>query len=174
VITTITVSDGPCALVYNPTNNKIYCANNWSANVTVIDGPTNNVISTIPAGYSPMAFTWNPVQNRTYVANYASSSVSVLRDVVGIEEDTEIATPSAHNDFVVYPNPTKTFFTIHSLAPVQSIRIYDVLGKLVRTEDVSKFENGKPISVKNMNAGVYFVIVNTEDTEFIKKIIVTK
>jgi len=54
--TTIQVGDGPCALVWNSTNNKVYCANSGSDSVTVIDGATNQVITTIPVGSAPRAF----------------------------------------------------------------------------------------------------------------------
>jgi hypothetical protein len=141
----------------------------------VIEGATNAVITTIGVGDRPCAFAWNHAQNRTYVANYYSSSVSVIRDsMVGIEENTEIATPSARNDFVVSPNPAKTFFIIHSPAAVQSIEIYDVLGKLIKAEDLAEFNDEKQIFLKGINPGVYFLKVNTEDTEFIRKLIVTK
>jgi YVTN family beta-propeller protein len=56
--TTITVGDFPGALVYNPTNNKVYCANEGSASVTVIDGATNTVITTIGVGNSPCSRKW--------------------------------------------------------------------------------------------------------------------
>jgi len=48
--TTIAVGHYPYALVYNPTHNKVYCANYGSNNVTVINGATNGVITTIAAG----------------------------------------------------------------------------------------------------------------------------
>ncbi len=172
VITTIAVGDGPCALVYNPTNNKIYCANHFSDNVTVIDGATNAVITTIAVGDGPCAFTWNSVQNRTYVANNYSSSVSVIRDVTGIEEDQSQNT--SRLILQIYPNPAKTFFIIHTNAAVQSVKIYDVLGKLIKAEELAEFNDEKQISLKGINSGVYFLKVNTADTEFIKKLIVTK
>jgi DNA-binding beta-propeller fold protein YncE len=141
----------------------------------VIEGATNAVITTIGIGDRPCAFAWNHAQNRTYVANYYSSSVSVIRDsMVGIEENTEIATPSARNDFVVSPNPAKTFFIIHTNAAVQSVKIYNVLGKLIKVEDPAEFNDEKQISLKRISSGVYFIKVNTEEAEFIKKLIVTK
>ena len=172
VITTIGVGSGPGALVYNPTNNKVYCTNRGSDNVTVIDGATNAVITTIGVGSDPLAFAWNHAQNRTYVANYGSSSVSVIRDVTGIEEDRKqnVSRLISH----IYPNPAKTFFIIHSVAPVRGIRMYDVLGKLIKAEDPAEFTNEKQISLKGISSGVYFLKVNTEDTEFNKKLIVTK
>ena len=63
---------------------------------------------------------------------------------------------------------------INTVAAVQSIEFYDVLGKLLRAEDMTKYEHGKTISVRNMSAGLYFLKVNIADTEFIKKLIVTK
>jgi hypothetical protein len=57
---------------------------------------------------------------------------------------------------------------------VQSVKIYDVLGKLIRAEDPAVFTNEKQISLKMISSGVYFLKVNTEEAEFIKKLIVTK
>ena len=79
-IATIQVGDGPWALVWNSTNNKVYCAHNWDASVTVIDGATNQVITTIQVGDEPCAFAWNSIRNRVYLANQESSSISVIRD----------------------------------------------------------------------------------------------
>ena len=61
--TTIVVGSNPRALVYNPINNKVYCANEYSNDVTVIDGATDAVIKTIAVGDGPRAFTWNYKQN---------------------------------------------------------------------------------------------------------------
>ena len=138
----------------------------------MIDGLTNSVITTITVGDEPLAFASNPVQNRTYVANVFSSSVSVLRDATGIEEDQKHEV--ARTMVQIFPNPAKTSFTICTVAGVQGVKLYDVLGKLLRVEDMSKSENGNTMSVKNLSAGVYFLIVNTEDSEFIRKVVVTK
>ena len=64
------VGSGPCALVYDSVNNKVYCANNGSDNVTVIDGASNQVITTVAAGSCPCALCYNPQDNKVYCANY--------------------------------------------------------------------------------------------------------
>ena len=178
VITTIAVGAWPVAVVYDSNNDKIYCANRGSGNVTVIDGATDSVITTITVGDYPWALTWNPLYNRTYVANYLGSSVSVIRDATGIEEGDEIAALldrlGTRNDITIYPNPAQSVFTVHSLTPLHSIRIYNILGELVKTEDVSEFRKERRVSLKQMSAGVYFLKVKTNDKEFIKKLIVTK
>ncbi len=55
----------PQAFAYNATDNKIYCANYYSDNVSVIDGAGDSVITTITVGDGPLSFAWNPLQNRT-------------------------------------------------------------------------------------------------------------
>jgi len=76
--TTIAVGGGPCALVYNPTNNKVYCANDYSDNVTVIDGATNGVITTIGAGDYPCALVYNPTNNKVYCRTEERSLVKEI------------------------------------------------------------------------------------------------
>jgi len=76
--TTIQVGSGPCALVWNSTNNKVYCANEYSDDVTVIDGVTNQVITTIQVGAWPWALVWNSTNNKVYCANKGSGTVTVI------------------------------------------------------------------------------------------------
>ena len=169
VIATIPVGDYPRALVWNSTNNKVYCANERSDNVSVIDGVTNQVITTIPVGSVPLAFAWNSIENRTYVANYGSSSISVIRDVTGIEEyflpDVKPLTSE------IYPNPAKSFFVIRCPLPVKEIEIFDVSGKLIKEINFSSAKEPK-ISLKGIKTGVYLLKIKTENKEFTKKLII--
>jgi YVTN family beta-propeller protein len=172
VITILEVGSDPAFLLYNAINNKVYCVNWGSWDVTVIDGATNQVIKTIAVGNQPRAMAWNPAQNRMYVSNYWCSSVSVIRDRVGIEEDYK--SDIAHPILEIYPNPAIAFFTIRSAAGVRGVKIYDVLGKLVRNAYVSGMTNERTIMLMQMSAGIYFVKVNTGAGEFIRKFILTK
>jgi YVTN family beta-propeller protein len=61
----------------NPVTNKIYVANNGSANVTVINGADNST-ATVAAGTNPAAVAVNPVTNKSYVANLSSNNVTVI------------------------------------------------------------------------------------------------
>jgi YVTN family beta-propeller protein len=156
-------------LVWNSTNNKVYCANWGSDNVSVIDGATNQVITTIPVGSAPCAFAWNSIENRTYVANYGSSTISVIRDVTGIEEyflpDVKPFTSE------IYPNPAKSFFVIRSPLPVKEIEIFDVSGKLIKEIAFSSAKEPK-ISLKGIKTGVYLLKIKTENKEFTQKLII--
>ena len=51
-------------LVRNSTNNRVYCANWLSDDVTIIDGQTNSVITTIEVGDRPCALVWNKLWKR--------------------------------------------------------------------------------------------------------------
>ena len=68
----------PCALCYNPQDNKVYCANDDSDSVTVIDGASNQVITTVAAGSGPCALCYNPQDNKVYCANTDSDNVTVI------------------------------------------------------------------------------------------------
>jgi YVTN family beta-propeller protein len=173
VITTITVGGWPYALAYNSMNKKVYCANSTSDNVTIIDGATDSVIKTITVGGGPSAFAWNPIQNRTYVANYWSNTVSVIRDtiIIGIEETKNPDAISLMPE--IYPNPAKLFLAVRlpSSADRQTIKIFNVSGKLVKVEDaVTSPQSHKQeliISLKGINPGIYFLRLGKETKKFL-------
>jgi len=78
VIATVTVGSRPYALCYNPTSNKVYCANAHGGSVTVIDGQTNGVIATLTAGNYPCALCCDTQNNTVYCANYNGGNVTVI------------------------------------------------------------------------------------------------
>jgi YVTN family beta-propeller protein len=162
---------GP-AMLYNHINNKIYCAMAIGLCVNIIDGLSDTLVTHIGVGDGVWDLAWNPVQNRTYVAIFYDADVAVIRDsLTGIEELTEEASPLTVN---IYPNPTKRALTIHASVPLRIVKVYDILGDLVREKNITKLDNTTAISLRNLSAGVYFVKVNTEGTELIRKVIVTK
>jgi YVTN family beta-propeller protein len=130
VITTVTAGVEPWPLCYNPLDNKVYCANLSSDDVTVIDGVTNQVLRTIGVGDGPCGFTHNPAQNRVYVANYYSNSISVLRDSGGGIEES----------FKPQATSSKPAATVVRGLPVGAVA-FDAMGR----------------RVTGAKAGVYFV-----------------
>ena len=149
-IAAVAAGDYPRALCYNPTNNKVYCANRSSSNVTVIDGRTNGVITTIPVGRHPIDFCHNPAQNRVYVANYDGSSISVLRDSAGgIEENFKPQAASSR------PAPTVIrgvlFLPESSSLRPQAASLMDATGRKVM--DLEPGAN----DVRALAPGVYFI-----------------
>jgi YVTN family beta-propeller protein len=78
VITTVATGSDPHGLCHNPQDNKVYCANQGSANVSVIDGASNQVITTVATACSPWATCYNPQDNKVYCANRGSGNVTVI------------------------------------------------------------------------------------------------
>jgi hypothetical protein len=74
----------------------------------------------------------------------------------------------------ILPNPSRTLCTVHSPVPINCIKIYDALGKLVRTSPVSNGGERIEISSRELNSGVYFVTISNADSEFTTKLIVTR
>jgi hypothetical protein len=69
-----------------------------------------------------------------------------------------------NSNYTIYPNPAKTHFKIDSKIAVDSIVIYDTLGKKIRT-----FQSSDSYDISGLDKGLYFVRVNND---FTKKILV--
>jgi len=143
------VGDMPFALVYNPINNKVYCANRISDNVTVIDGATNAVITTIAVGNGPWAFAWNYAQNRIYVTNQYSSSISVIRDVTGIEEDKTSIVDSNDVGATIFSEPLQ-------LPKGKNCKVFDITGRVVAPTNITR--------------GIYFIEIDGVVTQKVVKV----
>ena len=78
-------------------------------------------------------------------------------------------------DFLLYPNPTSHFVQIslpNSAEMINNVTFYDVLGKSIKTI-TSISESQLSIDVSEMQKGVYFVEIQTENkTKMIKKLII--
>jgi YVTN family beta-propeller protein len=181
VITTISAGSAPYALCWNSINNKVYCANNFSASVSVIDGANNSVLTTIPVGDYPCAFCWNSTQNRVYVANGDTNYISVIRDSIisGIEENHQ---PLATDRFLleVFPNPAKSLSIIHYSSHTEnklSLLLYDISGRLVKILVNEQKEQGNysiNLNTKTLSAGIYFLSLATKKQRIIERLVVIK
>ena len=77
----------------------------------------------------------------------------------GISEDVN---DTIVNAIVVYPNPTQELLIIQGIES-QTLRIYDLQGRLLKTEW------GNQISVGNLSDGTYLLQIGTQVVRFIKK-----
>jgi YVTN family beta-propeller protein len=100
--TTIDISpdSGTIALVWNPINNRLYCANELTNNITVIDCATNQIITRIPVGSRPhehRSLALNRINNKLYCANWRSDNVTVINCTTNqVETTIQVSTwPSA-------------------------------------------------------------------------------
>ena len=75
-------------------------------------------------------------------------------EVVDIEEVDPLS-------ISIFPNPTQGIININSEEKIESITIYDALGKMVFSE--SNFDLGSRVDVSELNNGTYIIEVQTED-----------
>jgi YVTN family beta-propeller protein len=75
---TIGVGTTPYNSVINYINDKIYVANNFSNNVSVIDRNTNMITATISAGNKPVDLAVDPINNTVWVTNGNSNDVTLI------------------------------------------------------------------------------------------------
>lgn len=115
--------------------------------------------------------------SQTYTAT-SNGSYAVIISNGGCSTTSECLTVSTVNiseyettNIVVYPNPTKSTFTIDLGNAVEDVRIeiFDVLGNVLYTE-TTKGIRSKTLDIKGA-AGIYFVAIKTGKTKKYVKII---
>ena len=77
----------------------------------------------------------------------------------------------AENDFVIYPNPVndRLYIETQTLTQTLTIEIYDVYGRRQELSAISGQQSA--INVANLNSGIYFVKVVTENGEVVKRFV---
>ena len=69
-------------------------------------------------------------------------------------------------DISIYPNPTNYKLFIQGLSSSSRVSIYNVLGKLVLSQTISK-----EIDVNNLQSGIYIIKITDEQKEIVRKFI---
>jgi len=96
-------------------------------------------------------------------ANWQAGGIFYTTDCTLSVSDFEIA------DFKIYPNPAKEFFQIETTVEMESIAVYDVKGKEIKTFSGLQ-EN---YSVSDLSSGLYFLKIQLKSGEnFTKKLLV--
>jgi len=70
-------------------------------------------------------------------------------------------------ELTLYPNPAKDVVNIVSNNPIDTIEVYDILGKQVRA-----LKNSNKVDVSNLNSGIYLFRISIGAQVQIKKIVV--
>ncbi len=82
---------------------------------------------------------------------------------------SDIHTPSFFKSVNVYPNPSSKVLNIELLPQNCRIQIVDILGKTIHTSQ-NKNETSINISVEGLNEGTYFLKINKDGEQLVKKI----
>ena len=97
---------------------------------------------------------------------------TILTDprVAWVKNETYLNTSSfVDNLITISPNPVKEALTIENVSNMEitSVKIYDILGRLVLQEN-NQFDQ---LDVSNLDSGVLFVHIETDQGTFTKKVI---
>jgi hypothetical protein len=101
------------------------------------------------------------------IGDEAESAHSEKVCVKTLGEDIEELTSSVN----IYPNPVSDKLYIKTEAEIEEVVVYDVYGRVqnLRNSETQKLRNS--IDVTDLNSGVYFVKVRTENGNIVKRII---
>lgn len=131
-------------------------------------------------GFSNLAYgtykVWTDVLNKTCIPNIvtispASSSVTNANIDVNSTYTTAIVAGIASN-FGIYPNPVQNELTITMKADagkVAECKVIDMMGRVVLAKSLNQTEN--TISVSEMPAACYILLISTEKGSFTQKIV---
>jgi hypothetical protein len=88
-------------------------------------------------------------------------------------EKKQYASTQNKSRSTIFPNPTRSNFTISSPEPIVQFSIFDVSGKLVlKQENVGTSMH--EVSTENLLEGIYFVMVNTSNQNETLKLVIEK
>jgi len=133
-----------------------------------------------------MTFSPSDGNDQARLFENATDPDSSAAGMMGINAQSEfftITTAGANNEFFgnevlsvgdneitelsLYPNPAKEVVNIVSKNPIDTIEVYDILGKQVRA-----LKNSNKVNVSNLNPGIYLFRISIGAQVQVKKIVV--
>ena len=156
-------------------------------NETIMVGQTNQLYASALGGSYQYTYLWSPAENLndptaqnpvftatetgnftyTVTVNDGSETATASVSFVVVEDDNveEIASEKVN----VYPNPASSVINIDGIGSFQNldVTIVNIHGQIVR-EEVNSLE----INVKDIDSGIYFVKINCDGQQYLKKIVI--
>ncbi|MGZ3863505.1 MAG: M4 family metallopeptidase [Bacteroidia bacterium] len=170
--TVVTVTVGtPPTIGLNAAQDSI-CAGNF----TGITATGANTYTWSPAGSlssaSGSTVTANPTSTTTYtvVGADANGCTNSTQHTIVVNICSGISTAHSVKGVEVYPNPAHDNLFISAGGNIRNISIVDMIGKTVLSQQPSN-ETSITVDVSAFPAGVYFVKVNTADTQKLIRVI---
>ena len=92
-----------------------------------------------------------------------SEACVVFLDIAGIEETAA--------NISIYPNPANDRLYIETEAEINDVVIYTITGVIVGQQTTDNRQQSLSIDLSGLNAGIYFVKINTNQGEIVKRFI---
>ena len=104
--------------------------------------------------------------------NYTGSGcVNALDAVNAVEEYDNIAENINDDKLNIYPNPAENEIYISSENRILDVTIYNVNGQQINSQRTTVNGQQSTVNVSDLNAGIYFVKIKTDNGETVKKIV---
>jgi len=157
----------------NITSNKIFLTNpTFTGNSSITTWETITFIFTTGSN-SNLKYLYIGGLNNVQFQITGGPDVYYYVDNVSLTPASELGTSelsSDNDDIQIYPNPAHSIITItNSISNIESIELYDMSGRILRTEKVNKKEI--KVDISNYLKGTYMVKIITDKGDFVKKII---
>ena len=94
-------------------------------------------------------------------------SVSIIGEISNVVNINEVK----DNQCRIYPNPVNDRLYVEAGTEINEVVVYDVYGRVqnLRNSETQKLRNS--IDVSSLKSGIYFVKINTEKGNIVKRII---
>lgn len=89
--------------------------------------------------------------------NVTANGVSKIDDIFVIGVNNEGTEELLYAEFSIFPNPTQKIITIDAPFTIDIVNIYNSNGQLVK-----QFSGNETINIENLNAGFYFLNIQSE------------
>jgi hypothetical protein len=109
------------------------------------------------------------------VSSFSSTTFSGEIGYLNTEDElTRIKRKNELDNFIIYPNPNNGFFNLSFFTSDfnnLNIKIYDAIGQSISFNRV-KTTNGLQINLSKVNQGIYFVVIEFDNTVIHKNLII--
>ncbi len=164
--TTIPVGYRPSAMAVDESNGWLFVCVEGENQVKVLDCNGDTVMYALEPGQLPVDLAWNPGHSRCYVANFYDNTVAVIRNPVGITEQTRPVSGTGLRvspTIVVRGLPLSVTWDDRA-GPDARVLVRDMSGRSV--EEIQGFSgstqwDGRDRNGRRLPAGVYFLEVRS-------------
>jgi uncharacterized protein (DUF1501 family) len=130
------------------------------------------------AGNSVLDLTFYDNTNLTgFSGNKVNQLINALNTIPPTCYSDSALTAATFNnteDIIVYSNPKSETFTIHALDTINSVSIYSIDGRFMGKFTNPLTTNQYSIPVNQLSVGIYTLVINTNQGNYTKKIVVRR